>query len=106
MNDIVYRMARLVRNTDKLPPLKFAMRGIKLLGELRQMDSESYDNLVKGVDDECYLPPERFVWLDRISPNACPLCDGPMTNGFDEAFGKCDKCTDVYAEVAEEVKDL
>jgi len=44
---MLYRMARHVRNTDATPPLKWAVEGCNLLGELQTMDPQRYEREVK-----------------------------------------------------------
>lgn len=45
--DLLYRMARHIRQTDELNPFTWASKGIELLNELRNLDPDKYDRLVK-----------------------------------------------------------
>jgi hypothetical protein len=44
------KLARHVRNTDKVEPLKWGIESIKLLDELRQMDPARYDAEVRNPE--------------------------------------------------------
>lgn len=46
--DLLYRFARHVRNTDKLDPGPWGVKGMDLLADLRGIDAEKYDRLVKA----------------------------------------------------------
>ena len=72
--EILYKLARLMRNTDCIhPTTKGRMEG-DLLCQLRQLDGEKYDKLVLGK--ETYK--EAF---DRI------------TNKIKSVIGECDETT-------------
>lgn len=44
--------------------------------------------------EKCEISPEEETRLDSISAHECPECGGPMTVGFEEAFGVCSNCCD------------
>lgn len=44
--EIIYKMARLLRNTDGLYPSQYAQEAGKALLALRNLDTEKYDKLV------------------------------------------------------------
>ena len=46
--DLLYKLARHLRNTDAVPITKWAVHGMDLLAELREFDPVLYDSLVKG----------------------------------------------------------
>jgi hypothetical protein len=45
--DILYRLARHIRNTDSMPAIEWGGKGMELLAELRELDPTMYDRLVK-----------------------------------------------------------
>ena len=52
--ELLYKMARLVRNTDGFYPSQYAQEASKALLALRSLDTEKYDKLVmaKELDKE------------------------------------------------------
>lgn len=44
---LLYRMARHIRNTDKVEPVKWGLDAMDLLGELRAKDPKRYEREVK-----------------------------------------------------------
>lgn len=42
--------------------------------------------------EKCEISPEEEARLDSPSDQACESCGGPMTVGFEEAFGLCSDC--------------
>lgn len=70
--EILYKLARLVRNTDCIhPTTKGRMKG-DLLCQLRQIDGEKYDKLVLGKE------PNNVI-IDRV------------TNKIKSVIGECDE---------------
>lgn len=45
--ELLYRFARHIRNTDKLPLHKWGVQGIDLLAKLREINPEKYERLVQ-----------------------------------------------------------
>ena len=45
--ELLYRLARHLRNTDDMPLLSWGVVGADLLADLRQLDPAKYDRLVK-----------------------------------------------------------
>lgn len=47
ISNLLYRFARHVRNTEKVPALEWGVEGCDLLAELRELDPKVYDKRVK-----------------------------------------------------------
>lgn len=45
--DLLYKLARHIRNTDEIHPATWGAQGLELLAELRGIDPEKYDKEVK-----------------------------------------------------------
>lgn len=45
--DLLYKLARHIRNTDEIHPATWGAQGLNLLAELREIDPERYDKEVK-----------------------------------------------------------
>lgn len=54
--DLLYRMARHIRNTDEISLIKWGIEGMDLLAELRELDQERYDAEIKGAPVPNYRP--------------------------------------------------
>src|SRR5689334_13147928 len=48
--DLLYRMARHIRNTDEMAAIQWGVKGMDLLAALRELDHERYDAEVKAND--------------------------------------------------------
>jgi hypothetical protein len=42
--------------------------------------------------EKCEISPEEEARLESLSKQPCVSCGGPMTVGFEEAFGVCKDC--------------
>ncbi len=47
LEQLIYKLARHIRNTDKVPILEWGRKSIDLLGEVKKLDGEKYERLVK-----------------------------------------------------------
>lgn len=45
--DLLYKLARHIRNTDEIHPATWGAQGLDLLAQLREIDPERYDKEVK-----------------------------------------------------------
>jgi hypothetical protein len=45
---LLFRLARHIRNTNKLPPVQYGVRGVELLVEVQEFNPERYDKEVKS----------------------------------------------------------
>lgn len=46
--DLLYRMAKAIRNKEGLDAFSFGLSLAKILAELREINPDKYDRLVKG----------------------------------------------------------
>lgn len=75
--DLLYRMARHVRNTEEMSAIAWGVKGMDLLAELRDLDAERYDLEVKANDT-----------IPKIASRATSAPQGDTEK--DEAF--CRRC--------------
>jgi hypothetical protein len=47
--DLLYKLARHIRNTDKVNPFKWGVQAMELLGEVREIQPARYDTEVKST---------------------------------------------------------
>lgn len=83
-DSLLYRLARHVRNTDEIPPTKWAVQGLDLLAELRAINPARYDQSVKTLSDPAPAAPVAqaadatadFEPFDKCAGRDCSQCDG------------------------------